>query len=446
MASKTRRRAPVRKRRTARTRTPVRQHLAPWARDALGIGLVVFALIAALAVWFDAAGVVGHAIGVAIRSAVGVAALAFPVVALYWGVLLLRDSMEEHRVRMFIGFAIAAIGALALLSLTRGNPRPVDGYHAVGDAAGFAGASVAWPLSKALSGVGSAIVGAGLTVLGLLIFTGTPLAVAWAGLRERLPSRGAAEPQDEPPALRGRERRVETGPVPVVDLREGLEPGLFLEPDEPDEPEPDLEPAAPTRAASRPAGSGAYALPPIDLLRTAPPSSGSTLDEEHTMEALERTFRTFGVPAHVVAAHRGPTVTMYEVEVEAGTKVNKVLNLAEDIAYALATPDVRIIAPIPGKSAIGVEVPNKVRDFVMLGDVLRAAGKEDRHPLSVALGKDVHGRAQMVDLTKMPHLLIAGATGAGKSSLINSFITSILMRTTPDEVKLVLVDPKRVEL
>jgi S-DNA-T family DNA segregation ATPase FtsK/SpoIIIE len=165
------------------------------------------------------------------------------------------------------------------------------------------------------------------------------------------------------------------------------------------------------------------------------------------MAALERTFHTFGVPAHVVAAHRGPTVTLYEVEVEAGTKVNKVLALADDIAYALATPDVRIIAPIPGKSAIGVEVPNKVRDFVMLGDILRSkTAADDDHPLAVALGKDVHGRSQLVNLTKMPHLLIAGATGAGKSSLINCFITSVLMRTNPDEVKLVLVDPKRVEL
>ena len=161
------------------------------------------------------------------------------------------------------------------------------------------------------------------------------------------------------------------------------------------------------------------------------------------MEALERTFHTFGVPAHVVAAHRGPTVTLYEVEVGAGTKVNKVLALADDIAYALATPDVRIIAPIPGKSAIGVEVPNKVRDFVMLGDILRSkVAHDDEHPLAVALGKDVHGRAQLVNLTKMPHVLIAGATGAGKSSLINCFVTSILMRTTPDEVKMVLVDPE----
>jgi DNA segregation ATPase FtsK/SpoIIIE, S-DNA-T family len=164
-------------------------------------------------------------------------------------------------------------------------------------------------------------------------------------------------------------------------------------------------------------------------------------------EALERTLRTFGVDARVSAAHRGPTVTMYEVEVAAGTKVNKVLALSSDIAYALATPDVRIQAPIPGKSAIGIEVPNKHRDFVMLGDILRSrAAREATHPLEVALGKDVHGRARMVNLATMPHILIAGATGAGKSSLVNSFVTSLLMRTTPDDVRLVLIDPKRVEL
>ncbi len=302
-------------------------------------------------------------------------------------------------------------------------------------------AVAAWPLARVVSPLGAGVVCVGITLLGLLIFTGTPLSAVGGKLRDHfagadVDGEGEEEVEDEPRSRRRERRRPATEedlPL-VVDL---VEPELEPEPEP--IPVPEL-----VRSAPR---AGRYQLPPIDLLRTAPESGGNERDEEHTTEALERTFRTFGVPAHVPSSHRGPTVTLYEVEVEAGTKVNKVLSLADDIAYALATPDVRIIAPIPGRSAIGVEVPNKVRDFVMVGDILRAkAARDDRHPLSVALGKDVHGRAQLVNLTKMPHLLIAGATGAGKSSLINSFVTSILMRTTPDEVKLVLVDPKRVEL
>jgi DNA segregation ATPase FtsK/SpoIIIE, S-DNA-T family len=425
--------------RAKRSRTPVRQHLAPWARDALGIGLVVFSLISVLALWFGSAGPVGRATQWGLRGAIGAAAVVFPVVALYWGILLLRGTAEDDRTRMLIGFAIALVGALGLLSLARGNPRPLVGYDGVAHAAGVLGAGVAWPLGKLLSQVGAAIALVGIAVLGLLIFTGTPLAAVGRRVRElftRHPAQEDLSPGEQPPARkRRREGRVidTEGDIPVLELPE--EPVL--------EPEP-IEVPEIVRPASR---GGRYVLPPIDLLRTSPPSAANERDEEHQMGALERTFHTFGVPAHVTAAHRGPTVTLYEVEVEAGTKVNKVLSLADDIAYALATPDVRIIAPIPGRSAIGVEVPNKVRDFVMLGDILRSrAAKDDAHPLSVALGKDVHGRAQMVDLTKMPHLLIAGATGAGKSSLINSFITSVLMRTDPDRVKLVLVDPKRVEL
>ncbi len=450
MATKRKRRAPAKKKslRARRARTPVRQHLAPWARDAFGIGLVVFALIAILALWFSAAGVVGRGVAVALHGTIGAAAVAFPVLALYWGILLLRGTAEEDRVRMFIGFVIALAGTLGLLSLARGNPRLLGGYQRVRDAAGIFGAAAAWPLARAISKVGAAIVCGGVSVLGLLVFTGTPFSSVWEKLRELLarpePDEGEEdfeEEEEEPAPRRFLGRRSDTQPaLPVlVDLRDEPEPELIEEPDAEEEEETQIH-----RPALR---AGAYKLPPIELLREAPETDTDTRDEEHTVEALERTFRTFGVAASVPAAHRGPTVTLYEVEVEAGTKVNKVLSLADDIAYALATPDVRIIAPIPGKSAIGVEVPNRVRDFVMLGDVLRSkVAKDDKHPLSVALGKDVHGRAQMVNLTKMPHLLIAGATGAGKSSLINCFITSILMRTTPDEVKLVLVDPKRVEL
>ena len=250
-----------------------------------------------------------------------------------------------------------------------------------------------------------------------------------------------------------------TGTKPKLTERLGLtEPVVVLPPSEPvgaldlppeGEDAPDDEAAAPRKPRGRTIATadGPYQLPSLDLLRTAPPSTNDGTDEKTIMEALGHTLSTFGVDAKVTAAHRGPTVTMYEVAVASGTKVNKVLNLSSDIAYALATPDVRIIAPIPGKSAIGIEVPNRHRDFVMLGDILRSkAAKAATHPLTVALGKDIHGEAQMVNLATMPHVLIAGATGAGKSSLVNSFITSILMRTSPDDVRLVLVDPKRVEL
>jgi S-DNA-T family DNA segregation ATPase FtsK/SpoIIIE len=421
-------------------RPSVRSHLRPWARDALGIGLVVLALLAVLGLWFGSAGPVGAGLDWLLHAIFGIAAVIFPILALYWGLILLRGSAEQDRMRMFIGFAIAAAGVLGLISLWQGNPRPFGGYDRVSGAAGVVGALASWPLGKLVSGIGVAIVWSGAVLLGLLIFTGTPLSAIW----DRIVDAFTREKDDEEDAIGDEEE-----PDDLVDPRVvyGDEGSALLElPEEDEEVEHGLEPIE-VPALVRPSGSGRYELPPLELLRTSPPSASSERDEEHQKAALERTFHTFGVPAHVVAAHRGPTVTLYEVEVEAGTKVNKVLSLADDIAYALATPDVRIIAPIPGRSAIGVEVPNKVRDFVMLGDILRSkAAIDDENPLSVALGKDVHGRAQLVNLTQMPHVLIAGATGAGKSSLINSFITSILMRADPDEVKLVLVDPKRVEL
>jgi DNA segregation ATPase FtsK/SpoIIIE, S-DNA-T family len=335
---------------------------------------------------------------------------------------------------------LAFLGVLALMSLASGNPRPFAGYERLRDAAGVIGAFAAWPLGKLVSKVGVSIVWIGGIVLGLVIFTGTPLAAVWNRVREAFSFERDEDEEAEPvpETAKRRDGPVINTEVPIVELLD----------EEPVEEEERPAPAPiDVPEIARVTSGGRYELPSLELLRASPPSTGSERDEAHTTEALERTFHTFGVPAHVTAAHRGPTVTLFEVEIEAGTKVNKVLGLADDIAYALATPDVRIIAPIPGRSAIGVEVPNRVRDFVMLGDVLRSrAAQDDTHPLSVALGKDVHGRAQLVNLTSMPHLLIAGATGAGKSSLINSFITSVLMRASPDDVKLVLVDPKRVEL
>ena len=162
---------------------------------------------------------------------------------------------------------------------------------------------------------------------------------------------------------------------------------------------------------------------------------------------LEATLEQHGVDAHLVGMTVGPTVTRYELELGPGVKVNRVTGLSHDIAYAMASPDVRILAPIPGRSAIGVEVPNRQRQLVTLGDVLAAPeAAQATAALSVGLGRDISGRSVMLDLAALPHVLIAGATGAGKSSCINSLVTSIIMRRTPDQVRLILVDPKRVEL
>jgi S-DNA-T family DNA segregation ATPase FtsK/SpoIIIE len=402
---------------------------------------VVVALLAALALWIHSGGLIGKLIRFAVRGSIGTAAVVFPVFALYWGVLLLRDAVATERPRMFIGFLMAMGGLLGIVSLLKNDPSPAAGWTPLREAGGLCGAIFAWPLSRVAQEAGAAIVCLGLAFLGLLVFTGTPLPAVGRWLRswfvsyerdrgEEVVDEYEVEQEDAPASGPRRVVRVADDPAPEVAAMES---------------EPDPEPiAAPKLRSSRSSG---YKLPPLDLLRQAPESAADGRDEEHTMEALERTFTTFGVPARVPTAHRGPTVTLYEVEVEAGTKVNRVLSLADDIAYALATPDVRIIAPIPGRSAIGVEVPNKVRDFVMLGDVLRSKrAKESGHPLVVGLGKDVHGRAVLVNLAEMPHLLIAGATGAGKSSLINTFVTSIITRATPDDVRLVLIDPKRVEL
>jgi S-DNA-T family DNA segregation ATPase FtsK/SpoIIIE len=446
-----RKKARRRKTRTKRRSGNLKSHLAPWARDALGIGLVVVALLAILALWFDSGGPFGTLTRFGVRGAFGLGAVAFPVLALYWGVLLLRDTVAEERPRMFIGFVIALAGVLGLISLWKDNPSPAAGYEPLRHAGGLYGSLFAWPLSRVAQRVGAAIVCGGLAFLGLLVFTGTPLARVTEIVRGFFGSDADEDQDDEDLESEEFDVDEEVGEPELAAsrrlvVREESDEDfteLDVELDEDNGPS-EPEPIAPARLPSR---RGGYKLPSLDLLRKAPASSADGMDEEHTMEALERTFRTFGVPARVPTAHRGPTVTLYEVEVEAGTKVNRVLSLADDIAYALATPDVRIMAPIPGRSAIGVEVPNKVRDFVMLGDILRSKGaKELTHPLMVGLGKDVHGRAVMLNLAEMPHLLIAGATGAGKSSLINAFVTSIIARTTPDDVKLVLVDPKRVEL
>ena len=430
----------------AALREKIRNGFGRHADDVWGVILLVSGILVGLA-YFGLAGPFGDGLVTGLQVLVGVWGYVVGALLIVLGSLLVVTRRRDDYRRLAMGFVVTFLSTLSLFHLMTGTVSLAGSLDLVKERGGAIGSLIAFPLRRVVGFWGAFTILVAFTALGVLLMTKTTVKEAGHAFADLVRSGWAR--------FRSRRKRRR---APLVETRPSA-PRLVPAPREPDpDPEPEIlitdspSPVPVRRAAAqlkptKAAPAKGYSLPPLELLELGGGAGHSKKALDETARELEETFIQHGVDARLTRIVPGPTVTRYEIELAPGVKVARVTGLAHDIAYALATPDVRILAPIPGKSAIGVEVPNRRRRLVTLGDILRSPeAKEASHPLEVALGMDISGSPQMINLSELPHVLIAGATGAGKSSCINAIVTSLLFRTTPDEVRMILVDPKRVEL
>ncbi len=474
-----------------RSALPMREHAAVKAavggreNEFLGIGIVVIAVLAALAIYLDVAGPLGDAIDTGLGWLVGLGRFFLPPAIALLGVTLIRRNESEHRLRVGVGSTLIVLSIFGLLHLARGAGHITASVDALKPAGGWIGAIVGQPLRSLLSIVGAVVVLLAMLLGGVLIATGMSLPLLLKKLSGgvnvvAVPASRAAKKVMNDISTVSSEREAESshffdieaenadeelhasGPVdnshvPEFDPGAPRPPLYDIEKDQPrparvtpvvKKPEPASTATNGDELALGPAAQrGNWKLPAKSMLSVTPVHAIDKTEVEERGRLLEESLASHGVDMKLVGMTVGPTVTRYELELGPGVKVARVTSLDRDIAYAMAATDVRILAPIPGRSAIGVEVPNTTRQLVSLGDLISSAeAKAATHPLDVAVGKDIAGRAVFINLATTPHLLIAGATGAGKSSGLNCIITSLLMRSTPDQVRLILIDPKQVEM
>jgi S-DNA-T family DNA segregation ATPase FtsK/SpoIIIE len=447
-------------------------------RDGVGLLLIALGLIVGAAIFHKMPGWMGQGLYAFVAGAVGCLAWAVPLLLFGLAIRVMRHPREtaEDFGRVAIGLTCLCLGVLGIVHIARGAPTPSMGPDAMRHGTGWIGWFASAPLSDVLSQWVTVPVLLLLAFFGLLVTTATPIYRIPSRLRDaRLRAdrmldtafHGRELPEDDPRFHADQDPTALSSSAGLPLSPPGSD--IDVQPNLPDDPDLEQEPTvllplplqqqkAKSRKKALPAPvarveqvtllSGAdYKLPPMELLAEGAPLKARSKANDDVVERLMGVFGQFAVDAKVTGFTRGPTVTRYEVELGQAVKVERITALSKNIAYAVASADVRILSPIPGKSAIGIEIPNTDREMVSLGDILRTGdAAHDAHPMLVGLGKDVEGRNITANLTKMPHILVAGATGAGKSTCINTLITSVLMRATPDQVRLILVDPKRVEL
>jgi S-DNA-T family DNA segregation ATPase FtsK/SpoIIIE len=415
-------------------------------REILGVALALLGVALLIAVLSRHTGVVTDASASGLKQAFGVGAFLIPVVLLVWGIsFFVRAEIHEGRTGLGLGIVVLSIISMAALSSPEqdffSDPAVLASHG------GYLGASVAWMLSSIAGVTISYVLLLGLALVGLIV-TGLSITALVDWIRDKL----SREPKPAESTSGPSNRASRTAPLgDIADSvagapreTEGAARRTLAD-------QSDAEIARKTVPIAKtvsPRAMEGFVLPAIGLLaKTSESASGhkaSDTEQRSTAQAIVDTLATFDIPARVVAWVAGPTVTLFEVEIAKGVRLSRITALADDLALSLAASTVRILAPIPGKALVGIEVPNVRRSSVTLGDVLAPAGEGG--PLLLAIGKDVAGAPVLADLATMPHLLIGGTTGSGKSVAINAMLMSILMRTTPAEVRLILIDPKRVEL
>ena len=429
-------------------------------RDGIAFLIFILGLISAAGVWFSLDNVVGHGIYAAVFGLVGRLGVFAPLIFIYFAFRLFKAPDDSRTTgRIIVGTFVLLITITGLLHIINGSTG--TGETAIRHGGGWIGYGVSTPLVALVTTILAIPILIIFLFFGILVITATPV----SKVMERISALfhwGSSKVSDARAARAEEAFEISDTPpfeTPLVqgfiheDEEEELDEESFDEEFTVEIPRDPTPVSAPVVNVPKHAkqmlltGDTKYELPSMDLLKSGPAAKAKSKANDVVVAALTQVFDQFGVECRVTGFMRGPTVTRYEVELGNGVKVEAITALAKNISYAVASGDVRILSPIPGKSAVGIEIPNTDREIVALGDVLRSSvAGNDTHPMVIALGKDVEGNFICANLAKMPHLLVAGATGAGKSSMINSLIVSILMRSTPDDVRLVMIDPKRVEL